>query len=50
VVVQSTEECDVKGWFWETSFIPDDQEVEAELVASFDDLRCSGAPAIARRS
>jgi hypothetical protein len=48
--VQSTEKCDVMRWFLETRFIPDDQEVEAELMASFAGARCSVTLAIARRS
>jgi hypothetical protein len=50
MVVQSTEKCDVMRWVLETRFIPDDQQVEAELMASFDVPRCSGALAIARWS
>jgi hypothetical protein len=48
--VQSTEECDVMRWCLETRFIPDDREVEAELMARFAGARCSVTPAIARRS
>jgi hypothetical protein len=48
--MQSTEECDEKGQIWETRFIPDIQEDEAEPVARSDGSRCSGPSAIAHRS
>jgi hypothetical protein len=35
--VQSTENSDEQRWIWEAGFLPDDQEVEAMLVA-----RCAG--------
>jgi hypothetical protein len=48
--VQSTGDSDEQRWIWETRVIPDDQEVEAMPVARFAGARCSGTPAIARRS
>jgi hypothetical protein len=47
--VQSAEDFDEQGWIWETRVIPDDQEVKAMPMASFDGSRSCGAPAIARR-
>jgi hypothetical protein len=42
--------CDEQRWIWETRVVPDDQAVEAMLVARLAGARCSGTPAIARRS
>jgi hypothetical protein len=47
--VQSVEDFNEQGRFWETRFIPDDQEIRAMAVASFGGSRSCGAPAIARR-
>jgi hypothetical protein len=48
--MQGSEEYDEQGRIWETRFIPEIQEDEAEPVARSDGSRCTGASAIARQS
>jgi hypothetical protein len=43
-------DSDEQGDFWETRLIPDDQEIEAKLVARLYWSRCTESSAIARRS